>query len=336
MRTLALLLFLLNIGFLAWQLELLPMLPWQPKQFVQTSWPRWSFAPDLPQLVLLSERNLHQTTSDSSRANFTTNEKVALTLPQTHIGIPTSSNGIIPSKTVIKPNAIIPSKTVIKPVTNHPITPKDQGEITPATTTEKPLKKASRVTLNTSPSKLQQVAGIPNISKGQKKSNGKTQPYRSTEPSTIACFRAGPYARTTANKIAKWLRSKKDIIVSVLNGQTQAPTSTWVYLPPFKNRQMARRAKQRLNQRGISHHEIVTIGQFNNAISLGLYRKPVNVKIRLKQLKAKGYKNVKTQKRYKNNTRYRLNVKMPAGQNELLLAFKKNFKGSRLKSVTCK
>ena len=322
MRTLALLLFLLNIGFLAWQLELLPMLPWQPKQFVQTSWPRWSFAPDLPQLVLLSERNLHKTTSDSSLANFTTIEKVALTLPQTHIGIPTSSN------------AIIPSKTVIKPVTNHPITPKDQGEITPTTT--KPTKKVPQVTLNTSPSKLQQVAGIPNLSKGPKKSTGKTQPYISTEPSTLACFRAGPYARTKANQIAKWLKSKKDIIVKVQNGQTQAPTSTWVYLPPFKNRQMARRAKQRLNQRGISHHEIVTMGQFNNAISLGLYRKPVNVKIRLKQLKAKGYKNVKTQKRYKNNTKYRLNVRMPAGQNELLLAFKKNFKGSRLKSVTCK
>jgi len=325
MRTLALLLFLLNIGFLAWQLELLPWLPFQPKPFVQTSWPRWSFAPDLPQLVLLSERKLHNTTSDSSRANETAIEKVALTLPQTHIGIPTSSN------------AIIPSKTVIKPVTNlAPITPKDKVEITLATTTEKPTKKAPQVTLNTSPSKLQQVAGIPNISKSQKKSNGKTQPYISTKPSTIACFQAGPYARTKANKIAKWLRSKKDIIVLVLNGQTQAPISTWVYLPPFKNRQLARRAKQRLNQRGISHHEIVTMGQFNNAISLGLYRKPVNVKIRLKQLKAKGYKNVKTQKRYKNNTRYRLNVKMPAGQNELLLAFKKNFKGSRLKSVTCK
>ena len=81
---------------------------------------------------------------------------------------------------------------------------------------------------------------------------------------------------------------------------------------------------------------IVTRGQFNNAISLGRYRNPRNVQQRLKELSAKGYQNIKTQERYRSNTRYWLNVKiLPKESHSLLSAFEKRFKNLTLKPVNC-
>jgi len=58
MRTLALLLLLLNISFLIWQLGLLPWLPWQPEQFKPINQPNSSDeASHLPQLLLIGESN---------------------------------------------------------------------------------------------------------------------------------------------------------------------------------------------------------------------------------------------------------------------------------------
>ena len=54
MRTLALLLLLINMAFFAWQQHLLTWLPWQPEQFLPA--PEEPYRPTLPQLVLLSER----------------------------------------------------------------------------------------------------------------------------------------------------------------------------------------------------------------------------------------------------------------------------------------
>ncbi len=186
-------------------------------------------------------------------------------------------------------------------------------------------------------SKLQQAAGLPITlkQKNLKKTKDKIQPpLTPTPPPTIFCFQTGLYTRAKVSKIAKWLENKKDVIFEVQNNQK--PISTWVYLPPFKNRHRARRVQQRLNKLGIFHHAIITKGRFNNAISLGVYRKPFNVKSRIQKLKAVGYQNVKTQKRYKNDTSYQLNVKMLAGQNDLLDILQKNFKEIRLKSVECK
>ena len=54
MRTLALLLLLINMAFFAWQQQLLTWLPWQPEQFSPA--PVEPYRSTLPQLVLLNER----------------------------------------------------------------------------------------------------------------------------------------------------------------------------------------------------------------------------------------------------------------------------------------
>ncbi len=280
MRTLALFLILLNIGFFAWQLESLPWLLWQPDQFTQTTWSRQPS--DLPTLVLLSE---HESKKSDKMA--------AVVLSQTNIAKNTTS---------------------------------DKVEM-PSTSSNQPGIKVENHVKATPLSKLQQAAGLPITPNIHIKDKIQLT-------STISCFQTGLYTRSKVSKLAKWLETKKDVISKVQTDQK--PISTWVYLPSFKNRQKARKVKQRLNRLGISDYAIVTKGKFNNAISLGLYTKSFNVKSRIKELKAVGYQNVKTQKRYKNNTSYRLNVKMLAGQNELLDILQKNFKGIRLNSVNCK
>jgi hypothetical protein len=163
----------------------------------------------------------------------------------------------------------------------------------------------------------------------------------------VICLESGPYTQAAmAQPLYKWLKSqiwlinkaeiKGTIPVEIQPRQTQVLESTWVYLPPFKDRQAAYAAQQRLNQLGIVDYMIVTRGQFNNAISLGRYRNPSNVQQRLKELSAKGYQNIKTQERYRSDTRYWLNVKvLPKASHSLLSAFKKRFKNLTLKPVKC-
>jgi hypothetical protein len=205
---------------------------------------------------------------------------------------------------------------------------------------------------NTAVSKLQQELALPrhtfNKSLSQEKLKDKKINIASTQPllkseklskieenkpsQSELCFQIGPYFHMNiTTKIVKWL-SIQNVMVKVQNRQTQTLKATWVYLPPFKNKQVAYSERQRLYKLGIDDHLIVTKGPFNNAISLGLYHKPFYAKQRFEKLVASGYKNVKTQKRYKKETKYWLNVKMPS---RLQNTFKKKFKGRMLEPVAC-
>jgi hypothetical protein len=138
--------------------------------------------------------------------------------------------------------------------------------------------------------------------------------------------------------MANWLKGKKKLEFRIQTRQIKKNVqSTWVYLPPFSNQQDALKTLQRFNEQGIrKDYGIVRGGAFKNAISLGLYRKEIYVKQRIDELKAKGYNNVQIRKRYRNDTKYWLNVKMLRfEQNELKETFRQNF-STVLVSVACK
>ncbi|RKZ86660.1 MAG: hypothetical protein DRR19_14655 [Candidatus Parabeggiatoa sp. nov. 1] len=321
MRSLALLLLLLNISFLTWQLSLLPWLPWQPSQLTVAR-PHPSSAFELPQLILLSERDL---LNNTGVFNQTIEEQT--TPPATDI--PTVA-------------------AMVNPLSEADHEADILGAETHKTSTDLPL---------ATPANLQPAAGLAMVNEkksvDEEKANTETAPDTSTPPKVLsvakktpsskpptkrlACFQAGPYTKIgTAQKIVNGLKIKKeDIIANIQRRETQVLASTWIYSPPFANRQAAIRAQQHLNRLGIKDHEIVKKRPFNNAISLGLYRQPSSVKRRLKELSAKSYKNIKTQKRYKSDTKYWLNVKMPH-QNDLLNAFRKKFLRHKLVKVACK
>ncbi len=309
MRTLALLLLLLNIGFLIWQLGLLPWLPWQAEQFRQFNQPNSSSeAGNLPQLLLIGESNAKTEAKKIQNSVEDTTSK------------PKYGENIAYKKEITAPK----KESAIKPLTEKPA--ESPPENTTIVSTLKQIAGLSTSTTNNSSAEKK--------SKDEEVTSALTKPVakKSPKPETSVCFQAGPYSQmNTPKKIANWLKKKENIIVEVQNRQTQVVKSTWVYLPPFQGKLAANRTQQRLNQLGITDHAIVTKGQFNNAISLGLYRSPLYAKKRIKQLVAKGFKNVKTQKRYKNEITYWLGIKMSTEQSQLLKnTLKKRLKGHQL------
>lgn len=376
MRSLALFLLLLNIGFLSWQLSKLPWLPWQPEQFVQPASQLREPISNLPQLVLRHERHLPNTIKSEN-----TNQSAVSTATSdiASTSFPSDSDANISETSVEKVIGITDNTMIAKPTTLSTTNTKFTNLLTEANitrenqsvktgeenadtkivgenslvVTNKENTEAHKISISESqPATKQPTISQKKLEVENKLNNEMVSHVSSSEvlklkdvpKSTIrktsnsfACFQLGPYFQAEASEeIANWLKRKENIIVSRQNRQTPVLDSTWVYLPPFKDRQAARSTLKRLEQLAIKKdYGIVKSGKFNNAISLGLYRNLLYVKQRLEELSAKGYSNVKTQKRYKNDTRYWLNVKMPANQKKLLNTFRKKVKKSMLASVAC-
>ncbi len=154
------------------------------------------------------------------------------------------------------------------------------------------------------------------------------------------CFQAGPYTdKDKVDELIELLKNKKNITIKKLDvqtSQTRVLKSIWVYLPAFKSKQAAKNAIKSLKQAGFKDYMITKKGTLNNIISLGFYNSSLYAEIRVKKLKSKGYKNIKTQKSYKDVTKYMLNVKMPANQQSLFVNFfQENFQEQLLELVAC-
>ncbi|HAI70681.1 MAG TPA: hypothetical protein DCM38_14745 [Gammaproteobacteria bacterium] len=386
MRSLALLLLLLNLGFLFWQLKWLPS--WQLEQFAQT--PSKSQESDLQRPVLLDEphkpfaldksdnvENVENVDNVDSvqESNLDTNVQASVFDTSTHTPIdnvalaPDSQTDAKISQGTVRNLAEQVEKQLIALNENSTVDLTEatgENQTRPfenATVQQSEKKKVAQIAENIQgntrvsekmPSKLQEAAGLDKTSaqtdgKEQSEpliSQQSTKPQKSIkEPSPqvvkkpskpVACFQSVPYTQASvAQKKANWLKNQNNVTVDVQSRKTQVLESTWVYLPPFESRQAADRTQQHLLEVGINDCYVVKKGQFKNAISLGLYSRHFNVKPRLKELSAKGYKNVKTQKRYKSQTKYWLNVKIFADQSEWLNQHKK-FKRSHLTTVACK
>ncbi len=310
MRTLALLLLLLNMVFGFWQLGLFAWLPWQPESF-RLQRPQPTSASNLPRLILLGEPNLPNNTSITTEENMATTDQQETT--------PAATDSLADS-------SLTANNTTV--TENHEI-PDQSAEVT---------------------STLQQAAGIA-FDSDTDKTSITTAPSVPTMPSlvaeapkekpkelaeqSVACWKAGPYSSANqAKTMAEWLSEQKNVSVGLQPIETPVLKYTWVYLP-VENQQAADNTIKEFREMGIREgYNIVTSGD-KKAISLGVYSNPLYAELRVTELDDKGYKNIKTQKRYKNNTEYWLNVKIIAGKNEVLNTFRKKFSDSTLTTVAC-
>jgi hypothetical protein len=376
MRSLALLLLLANISFLSWQLNQFPWLPWQPEHLNQShsSLEGKSSISNLPQLVLLREHQQSNLNSQLSSPQPDRNTQINVTMAKSSADnsqkLSTSTKvvtnlaenqtqeirKITQTQDSISKEQPMMAKPVNQLMVNKMVNDRSIVVLAEKQSVEKPAEKPAATSAKTSQSqpvvnKLSAEKKPPQI---ESLSTHPIQPVKKVNQTgnlvksltaplkqSVSCFESGPYAQSaTAQPLYNWLKNNKaikgDIQVEIQPRQTQVLESTWVYLPPFKDRQAAYVAQQRLNQLGIADYMIVTQGQFNNAISLGRYRNPINVQQRLKELSIKGYQNIKTQERYKNDTRYWLNVKISSKESpSLLSAIKKHFKNLTLKQSRC-
>ena len=104
-----------------------------------------------------------------------------------------------------------------------------------------------------------------------------------------ACYTVGPFdARTQAQRVMHKLSGLG--FPPRLRTQTQrVPGDYWVYLPPLPSRQAALQMIHALAGRGMKNYFIVTRGEQQNAISLGVFKDKESAERRKAQVTAMGY-----------------------------------------------
>ncbi|MCF6319458.1 MAG: SPOR domain-containing protein [Proteobacteria bacterium] len=103
------------------------------------------------------------------------------------------------------------------------------------------------------------------------------------------CYTAGVFnAKSEIQPILDALKN------SVLKIRTRKVISTqevgyWVYIPALKSRQEALSIGRKLSENAIEDYYVVTVGENENTISLGLYRDSINADARLQELISRGF-----------------------------------------------
>jgi hypothetical protein len=103
------------------------------------------------------------------------------------------------------------------------------------------------------------------------------------------CFTSGPFNKKS--DLQPVLDSLKD---NVLKTRTRKIISSqeagyWVYVPAMKTREEALEIGRNLSLNDIDDYYVVTVGENENTISLGLYRELGNADDRIAELKSKGF-----------------------------------------------
>lgn len=126
-----------------------------------------------------------------------------------------------------------------------------------------------------------------------------------------ACLDVGPFETAAArDAVATWLASY------VASSHTRSEWLRtrrffWVYLEPTDSKESARRNVAELAERGVKDYMLISRGDLENAISLGLFRSQDSVNRRLAELGEKGYKPVVVP-RFETSERFFVSVQLAA------------------------
>lgn len=208
----------------------------------------------------------------------------------------------------------------------------------PSPTTVKPPPKATPAVLSTPkppPTTSSKPANTEQSSATSTTRISTPKPASRQTRSKTLCFRSGTFnQRASAEQAQRWLQNKQ-VQVSLKADVKKEKIATWLYLPPFQTRALARQAEQELARRGVKDFYLVTKAPWYNAIALGLFNQDASAKRRLAELKRKGYYNVRVQHRYKDQSRYWLDLSLPENQQATLQSFVQTFKVLPPKQVSC-
>ncbi len=178
------------------------------------------------------------------------------------------------------------------------------------------------------------LSTAPSITPSPQQKTTTTPSSRSHSQKTV-CFRTGIFKqRSTAEKALQWLQNRGVKATLKTHGQ-QEKTGTWLYLPPFRNRTLARQAEQELARRGVRDYYLMTKAPWNNAISLGVFSTESNATRRLAELKQRGYYNVRVQHRYKGDNSYKLDLRLLEKSKDTLKSFANAFKVLTPRPINC-
>lgn len=102
------------------------------------------------------------------------------------------------------------------------------------------------------------------------------------------CLSIGPFETQSDTRKAVDALSNHVSAVQYRQTQTTQTSGWWVYLPAFATRDGAIQAARTLSAQGVHDYYVITAGDRQNTVSLGLYHDPENAKRRRDQIAALG------------------------------------------------
>jgi len=175
-----------------------------------------------------------------------------------------------------------------------------------------------RATLPPDVPKLTLLAELPELP--PLKEPAQAEPERAVESaikSDVAaadlCLDIGPFDKPEArDALGTWLQ---DLVASTHTRAELERTRQffWVYLEPTDSAETARRNLDELADKGVSDYMLISRGDLENAISLGLFKSQDSVNRRLAELSEKGYKPVVVP-RFEVAERYYISAQLAASQ----------------------
>lgn len=106
------------------------------------------------------------------------------------------------------------------------------------------------------------------------------------------CFSFGPLPEEIlATGLSDWFKSRR-ASATIRYTDEQGKKLFWIYLAPQESRAGAMDIIFELRKKGVSDYRLISRGNLQNAISLGLFSSQASVNDRLRELEKKGYKPV--------------------------------------------
>lgn len=106
----------------------------------------------------------------------------------------------------------------------------------------------------------------------------------------LSCTSIGPFSNQADLRRAMAVLSPLTQRLQFRETMSSQSRGWWVYLPPFASREAAIDAARGLREQGVSDYYVITAGDDQNTVSLGLFRERANAEQRHAQLLASGLK----------------------------------------------
>ena len=124
-----------------------------------------------------------------------------------------------------------------------------------------------------------------------------------TEPPLRRCFTLGPLRSSeSAESLADAIEGA-GFAVSLREREEEEIAGYWVYLAPYESRKAALAVARELAKKGIKDYYVVPNGDYENAVSLGLFSEPQRADRRTRRIADLGYEAL-TSVRYRTRTLY--------------------------------
>jgi hypothetical protein len=184
------------------------------------------------------------------------------------------------------------------------ITPRADGTDIPTVPAERRLVLLKEHQQQTAPPAPAQPLEIPDVQLGQEELQPPaTSPQTPPQAPAVTCHTIGPFVDLERAKVVSERIHRLGAKVTRRNKTEQEQTGYRVFLPPYKTRDEAVAATQRLAKNGIQDYFIISDDDRKNGVSLGLFRKKTGAERRMEQIRRFDF-NPQMEIRYKDNTIY--------------------------------